>query len=75
VQHPTLHIYKLQKPKTMTYEVTNQEAFSKVKSVEIQKHRNSYDVCIDLNNRETLIFSGEHGAHDYEELYGFVLVS
>ena len=59
----------------MTYQVTNTEAFAQVKSVEIEKQRNSYDVCIELNDRETLIFSGEHGAHDYEETYGFVLVS
>ena len=59
----------------MTIKVTNPEAYAKVKSVEIEKQRNSYDVCIELNDRETLIFSGEHGAHDYEESYGFILVS
>lgn len=62
-----------QKQKTMTYEVTNQELFSKVNRLEIDNR--GYEIAIELSNREVLIFSGEHGAHDYEETYGFILVS
>lgn len=56
----------------MTYEVTNPAAFSQVNRLEIDNR--GYEIAIELSNREVLIFSGEHGPHDYEEEYGFVLV-
>ena len=60
-----------------TYKITNQELFNaKVVDVDIDFHKgsNKGDVAIDVVGEGERCFSGEHGDHDYEEEYGFVII-
>jgi hypothetical protein len=58
--------------------ITNEELYNeKVVDVELDFHKGGMngDVAIEVEGEGEKCFSGEHGAHDYEEDYGFIIVS
>ena len=63
----------------MTYKIkiTNEELYNeKVVDVDLDFHKGNMngDVAIDVVNEGEKCFSGEHGTHDYEDNYGFIIV-
>lgn len=65
----------------MTYsiKITNEELFNnKVVSVNLDFHKGGMngDVAIEVvGEKYERCYTGEHGAHDYEEDFGFIIVS
>ena len=64
----------------LTIQVTDKRKFRKVSEVDLsdasKRMRNNAfdgDVIIHLTNEE-LTFSGQHGANDWQEDYGFIVV-
>jgi len=72
----------------ITYKVTNADLFNSVDDVEFDlkakggtykfKYRDAYfqgDVCIEIKDGERKVISGQHGAKDYADEYGFEIVN
>ena len=64
----------------MTYsiKITNEELYNeKVLDVELDFHKGGMngDVAIEVEGIGERCFSGEHGSDDFEEDYGFIIVS
>ncbi len=61
----------------VTYKVTNANLFNSVDDIELnlksyERHFQG-DVCIEIDGEKKTI-SGQHGANDYEDDYGFQIV-
>ncbi len=65
----------------MTYsiKVTNEELFNnKVVDVDLDFHKGGMhgDVAIEVvGEKDEICYSGEHGSHDYEDDFGFIIIS
>ena len=64
----------------MTYsiKITNEELYNeKVVDVDLDFYKGGMngDVAIEVEGEVERCFTGEHGANDYEEDYGFIIVS
>jgi hypothetical protein len=60
-----------------TIEITNSELYNeKVENVELDFHRGEMngDVAIEVVGEGERVFTGEHGANDYEDEYGFIII-
>jgi len=61
-----------------TIKVTNKKLFDeKVQDVDLDFHKGGMngDVAIEVEGEGERCFTGEHGANDYEEEFGFVIVA
>lgn len=64
----------------MTYKIKITDEYlynEKVVDVDLDFHRGGMngDVAIEIEGHGERCFTGEHGAHDYEEEYGFIIVA
>ena len=60
----------------MTYQIKNQEIFDRtVYNLDIDVKNSGYgNILIITPEGENIEIDGQHGQHDYEEKYGFVLI-
>ena len=68
----------IMKTQTKTFKITNEELFNnKVIDVDLDFHKGGMngDVAIEIEGEGVRCFSGEHSSYDYEEDYGFIIVS
>lgn len=59
-------------------EITNEKIYNeKVVDVDLDFHKGGLngDLAIEVKGEGEICFTGEHGANDYEEEFGFVIVA